>query len=115
MSASEEVVAQAPAKAPAPASGEVLQRLMVLRDEFVQISSKGRFVDAAAAEWRKLPMQWRMVLLMVAGVGVDVADLDTLASRHWHEFPEPEQQAVKAVIRDGRHHLRGVTALAARV
>ena len=111
MSASVEAVASAPA----PAKGEALQRLMELRDEFVQISSQGRFVEAASREWRQIPMQWRMALLMMAGIGVDVADLEKLASRHWHRFPEPERQAIKAVIRDGRQHLRGVTALAAKV
>lgn len=103
------------ASAPAPAQGEVLERLMALRDELVQRSSQGRYIDAASREWHALPIRWRMVLLMVAGVGVDAADLDQLASRHWHEFPEPERAQVKAVIRDGRQHLRGVVALAAKV
>lgn len=92
-----------------------LARLMELRDEFVQIATHGRFASAAAKEWRELPRTWRMTLLLVAGVGVDTHDLDTLAARAWQELPEPEQQEVRWVVRDAKRHLATLTALAARV
>lgn len=98
-----------------PAPPEQLKKLMALRDEFVQIKSAGRFVDSASREWRELPHNWRMALLMLAGVGLEVDDMSTLASRNWQEFPEPERIALKSTIRLGKHHLRRVTALAAKV
>ncbi|GEM_PF-1316894 len=99
----------------APPSAEHLKKLMALRDDFVQISSGGRFVDSASREWRELPHNWRMALLMLAGVGLEVDDMSTLASRNWQEFPEPERIALKSTIRLGKHHLCRVTALAAKV
>lgn len=90
-------------------------QLMKLRDEFVRRASRGRYADAAGCEWRELPSNWRMALLMLAGVGVDVADLDTLANREWLEMPQPERDALREVVRGARRHLGGLTALAARV
>ena len=90
-------------------------RLMEMRDEFVQIGTQGRFVSAAEKEWRELPRMWRMTLLLVAGVGVDTQDLDTLAARAWQELPEPEQREVRWVVRDAKRRLGRLTALAARV
>lgn len=92
-----------------------MPRLMELRDEHVRIASKGRFVSAAAKEWRELHSTWRMVLLMVAGVGVDTDDLGTLATRAWQEMPEPEQQAVRWAVRDAKRNVAALVALAARV
>ena len=91
------------------------KRLTELRDDFVQIASNGRFVSAAAKEWRELHSTWRMVLLMVAGVGVDTDDLGTLATRSWQEMPEPEQQAVRWAVRDAKKNVAALAALAARV
>lgn len=90
-------------------------RLMTLRDEFVHINSMGRFHDAASREWRKLPHTWRATLLLVAGVGVDVDDLNTLASRDWQELPPPERDDVRGVVRSAKRHLGRLTALAAKV
>lgn len=92
-----------------------LERLVALRDEFVQLASNGRFESAAAKEWRTLPRTWRMTLLLVAGLGVDTDDLDTLAVRDWQEMPEPEQREVRYVVREARRVLGQLTALAAQV
>ena len=92
-----------------------LPRLMELRDEHVRIASNGRFVSAAEKEWCRLHRTWRMVLLMVAGVGVDTDDLDSLATRDWSEMAEPEQQAVRWAVRDAKKNVAALTALAARV
>lgn len=92
-----------------------MPRLMKLRDEFVRLASAGRFHDAASREWRELPHNWRMALLMVAGIGNDVDSLSTLASRSWRELPEAERIAMRVVIRTGKRHLGGVTALASKV
>lgn len=92
-----------------------LEKLVGLRDEFVQIATQGRFASAAEKEWRELPRTWRMTLLLVAGVGVDTHDLDALAARAWQELPEPEQHGVRGVVRDAKRRLGTLTALAARV
>jgi hypothetical protein len=98
-----------------PSKAEMLERLVALRDEFVELASKGRYTDALSREWRELPHNWRMALLMVAGIGTNVDSLSTLASRSWNEFPEPERIAVRVVIRTGKRHLGGITALASKV
>ena len=98
-----------------PPTAEELEKLMGLRDEFAKIASAGRFNDAASREWRELPHNWRMALLMVAGVGTNVDELSVLASRGWRELPEPERSPLRAMFRTGKHHLGRVTALAARV
>lgn len=90
-------------------------RIAGLRDVFVQLSSHGRYVDAAAREWRQLPISWRMAMLMMGGVGQDVDSLGTLAKRDWHEMPPHEQDEVRGVVRGAKKHLLRLTALAARV
>ena len=106
---------EAAPKEPKPAEGDVLVRLMKLRDEAMQRASKGRYYDAAAREWQMLPVMWRVALLMLAGIGADVEHLYTLAERNWQELPPPEREELRAVVRDAKRHLCRLTALAARV
>ncbi len=87
---------------------------MRLRDEFVQIASQGKYLDAASQEWRELPSNWRMALVLLAGIGTET-DLSTLASRAWLEIPPPERDEIKSVVRFGKRYFARVTALAARV
>lgn len=94
---------------------EHMQKLTVLRDEFVRIASDGRFVDAASREWRGIPMVWRMALVMMAGAGDDTDSLESLAARDWQEMPPPEREAVRGIVRGAKKHLGRLTALAARV
>lgn len=98
-----------------PVAREHIERLMQLRDEFVMLASNGRFIDAAGREWSRLPSTWRMTLLLVAGIGVDVEHLDVLAGREWREMPEPERAAVRATVRDCKRNVCALYALAARV
>ena len=100
---------------PKPASGDVLNHLMKLRDEAMQRASKGRYYDAASREWQRLPVMWRVALLMLAGIGADVEHLYTLAERNWQELPPPEREELRSVVRDAKRHLGGLAALAARV
>lgn len=97
-----------------PASADMLRQLAKLRDELVKTSSKGRFVDAASREWRELPINWRMALLLIAGVGQET-DLSSLASRNWQELPPTEREEVQAVVRAAKRHFVRLVALAARV
>lgn len=103
----------------APALSQVARthvaRLLELRDEYVMLANNGRFVDAAGREWNLLPTVWRMTLLLVAGIGMDVAHIDVLAAREWREMPEPEREAVRAAVRQCKKHVGGLQALAARV
>lgn len=98
-----------------PPSDDVRTRLLRLRDELVASSSNGRYNDAASREWRELPSNWRMALLLIAGIGDGVEDLGTLASRSWQEMPPPEQEKLRGVVRDAKKHLVRLVALAARV
>lgn len=100
---------------PVPPPAEVLAKLMKLRDEMTHTASNGRFYDAAAQEWRRLPVMWRVALLMLAGIGADVDNLYTLADRNWQELPPPEREQLRTVVRDAKRHLGQLTALAARV
>lgn len=97
-----------------PALPAELQRFMRLRDEFVQIASQGKYLDAASQEWCELPSNWRMALVLLAGIGTET-DLSTLASRAWLEIPPPERDEIKSVVRFGKRYFVRVTALAARV
>lgn len=97
-----------------PAPADVQARLLALRDEFVQIASGGRFTDAASREWRGLPHNWRMALMLIAGVGQE-DDLGTLASRNWQELPPTEREQVQGVVRSAKKYLSRLVALAARV
>ena len=104
-----------PAAKPVPPPADVLKQLMKLRDEMTHSASNGRFHDAAAREWRRLPVMWRVALLMIAGIGADVDNLYTLADRNWQEMPPPEREELRIVVRDAKRHLGQLTALAARV
>lgn len=101
------------AAAALPSRAESLAQLMALRDELVRSTSAGRFHDAASREWRKLPTNWRMALLLMAGVGDDMADMELLAERRFSEFSEEERQNLRWMARSAKTHLGAVVALAA--
>ena len=94
---------------------ENVNKLAALRDEFVRIATDGRFVDSASREWRGIPMNWRMALVLMAGLGVETESIESLASRDWREMPPPEREALRSMVRSAKRHLGGLTALAARV
>lgn len=92
-----------------------LKRLMALRDEFVGRSSHGRYCDKASAEWWGMPLNWRMLLLMVAGIGQDTDNLRTLAMRGWKEMPPPERDQLRVTVREAKRYIGRLVALAAKV
>ena len=94
---------------------EHINKLAALRDEFVRIATDGRFVDSASREWRGIPMNWRMALVLMAGLGDEAESPAILASREWREMPPPEREALRGMVRSAKRHLGGLTALAARV
>lgn len=106
-------------------AGEVLtpaEHCEVLRwfRDTLEASRSGMYSDKASREWRELPAAWRMSLLLLAGMGGNEAmrlgmQLQPLAARNWREFPPPEQEAVRSVVRLGRPHMAALQALAARV
>lgn len=108
-------VTDRPKPTTAPARGQVLDRLMQLRDDMARKASQGRFADAASCEWRSLPRSWREDLLTLAGVGEDLDTLQQLAGRDWHEIPPPERMRIGGVVRSAKRNLTGLVALAARV
>ena len=94
---------------------EALQRLSVLSDEFTTQATGGRFNDSASREWKSIPLNWRSNLLLRAGVGTSLGELDVLASRNWAEMPPPEREAVRSALREAKQHFKGLVALTARV
>ena len=94
---------------------EHVNKLAALRDEFVRIATDGQFVDSASREWRGIPMNLRMALVLMAGLGGKAESPAILASREWREMPPPEREALRAMVRSAKRHLGGLTALAARV
>lgn len=94
---------------------ENVNKLAALRDEFVRIATDGRFVDSASREWRGIPMNWRMAMVLMAGLGGKAESPAILAEREWREMPPPEREALRAMVRSAKRHLGGLTALAARV
>lgn len=53
-------------------------------------------VDARVREWAAMPIEYRMALLLLAGVD---GDLQALGRKAWSEFTEPEKLAVQVALR----------------
>ena len=70
-------------------------KLSALRDEFVRIASDGRFVDSASREWRGIPMNWRMALVLMAGLGDEAESpaAPSEAAKRWHEIVREQDAA----------------------
>lgn len=98
-----------------PSRDECLARLSVLRDEFVESHSRGRFHNAAALEWKAMPVRWRLMLMMAAGVGDAGGDVARMARRTWDEFSDDEQAELRGWVREGKRSLSAMSALAARM
>ncbi len=60
-------------------------------------------------------MNWRMALLLIAGLGIDEGHLADLAERDWLEMPPPERDELRSVVRSAKKHLGALVALAAKV
>lgn len=99
---------------------EAREKLRVQRDELLESATGGMYRDKASQEWREMPVQWRMALLMLAGMGGPAAvraglQLQLLALRNWRELPPAERDAVSSIVRIGRPHIARLIALSARV
>ncbi len=82
-----------------------------LRDEYVQLATRGRMSDSESAEWRKLDLGHKMAMLLLAGVD---GDLVALADRDWRELPKVERDAIKAEVRAAKLAFSRVVALSGR-
>ena len=94
---------------------EALLRLCELSDEYTTLATEGRFHDSASREWKGIPLNWRSNLLLRAGVGTGLEELDVLASRNWREMPPAERNAVATVLREAKQCFKGLVALTSRV
>lgn len=92
-----------------------LSRLFDLRNEYVEVVSGGRYMDAASAEWKRLPLDWRVLLVMKAGMGSDHQSLESLAQRNWLEIPPPERDELRLQVRIAKTCFMKMFALIARV
>ncbi len=70
------------------------------RDFFAQKASSTAHSGAIDAEWARMPMAWRIVLLMMGGVGDLNTDLDRLAARSWQIIPPPERDGIRSATRE---------------
>jgi hypothetical protein len=90
---------------------QALRKIPGLRDEFVRLSTGGRWHDAASKEWAGVSRDHRVFIMLLAGMD---GDLDVLAGRAWREFTPPEREAISAQIRSTRRAFSAVTAICSR-
>jgi hypothetical protein len=86
------------------------KQLKKLRDEAaVRVAGEKPTTSLESIEWKKMHVYTRSCLLLFAGVD---GDLEALASRDWHELPQPERVQIVLGIRSLRAELLGLVALA---
>lgn len=105
-----------------PVALRTLKSLRSMRDNILEESSGGLFKDVESREWKELPIEWRMLFLLLGGVGKEddvdallAARLKPLATRNWREIPVPERQAIKSIIRTGRDRVLKLSMLASHI
>lgn len=82
--------------------------LVALRNEAAARSAGNAGGCAASIEWARLSLEFRMAVLLLAGID---GDLESLACRAWQEFPDTEKQAVKVQLRAMRAQLSQLWAV----
>lgn len=85
-----------------------MPELVALRNEAAARSVGSAGGCAASIEWARLSIEFRMAVLLLAGID---GDLETLARRAWLEFPTTEKQAVKVQLRAMRAQLSQLWAV----
>lgn len=61
-----------------------------------------------AREWARVPNEYRVLALMMAGID---GDLDALADRPWRAVPVPERIAIRSAMRESMLAYRGMVAV----
>jgi len=97
-----------PSNAKSPNRQSAVRQLHALRDEFVALATRGRFVNASAREWARLRPEHRMALLMLAGVE---GDLGVLGERAWMEIGDAERVQIRVAARRLQKDVRPLAAL----
>ncbi|MEG0923187.1 MAG: hypothetical protein RSD57_07700 [Comamonas sp.] len=69
---------------------------------------------AVDAEWSRLPLHWRIVMLMMGGVGDLDTDMHLLAARSWQLIPPKEREGIRAALREAFAMLGRTQALRLR-
>lgn len=75
---------------------DLQQKWRELRKEFAARADTRQWSNAEDREWKSIPAEWRMALLLLAGVD---GDLGSLANRDFQRMPLPERAAVKSEVR----------------
>ena len=96
-----------------PAHRQMRAKFDGLKDFFIHKASNGMYAGAQDAEWARIPLAWRITLLMLGGIG-DMETVDYLAGRSWQEMPPKEREAVKFAAREGKRILGNLRALTLR-
>jgi len=98
------------------AARKARKNLLKLRDAIAEQLDEGRYFAAAAAEWARLPVLWRIALHILSGIGSADGGLDNLtdlAARAWREIPPPEREALRFVSRQCEKQLQSMGVLTA--
>jgi hypothetical protein len=88
-----------------------LKRLYKLRDEAMLRAALSRRTCPLSHEWATLTLEFRMVVLLMAGID---GEIQAVARKDWREFPLVEQESCRSVMRSMRRQLQGVSALIRR-
>ena len=61
-----------------------------------------------------MPIPWRIVMLMMGGIGEVESDMHYLAGRSWQIMPPAERDAIRAALREAFNVLQGTRTLRLR-
>ena len=89
-------------------------KLAEQREFFANKSSSRIHSGAVDAEWSRMPVHWRIVMLMMGGVGDVDSDMHHLASRSWQIIPPAERDGIRAALREAFAVLQPTHALRMR-
>lgn len=76
------------------------QRFAEQRAYFANKAGSTIHSGAVDAEWTRLPLPWRIVMLMMGGVGDLDTDMHLLAARSWQLIPPAEREGIRAALRE---------------
>ena len=71
-----------------------------LRDYFANKAGNTAHSGVMDAEWARMPLPWRIVMLMMGGVGDLDTDMHQLAARSWQLSPPKERDGIRSALRE---------------
>ncbi|MGF6211973.1 hypothetical protein ABIE32_001839 [Comamonas sp. 4034] len=89
-------------------------RFAELREHFANKAGNTTHSGVMDAEWARMPLPWRIVMLMMGGIGDLDADMHQLAARSWQLIPPKERDGIRSALREAYMILSRVQALRLR-